>query len=124
MAGYATGTSNGPNEEEEEKNVEGNRKQPATNPIGGSHGWEKGSVARARSERAGNLVGYVMGLGKKSLKSMKKKKTQQGTTNSWKGTLSGEIMAGETKMLQRLPHTRWGFTEEQQEDLQNRRLRC
>ena len=38
MAGYATGTANNPKEEEEEKTLEGNRKQPATNPIGGSRG--------------------------------------------------------------------------------------
>ena len=63
MAGYATGTENDPKEEEEEENLEGNRKQPATNPIGGSHGWEKESAARASSERAGNLVGYATGLG-------------------------------------------------------------
>ena len=41
MAGYVTGTANDPEEEEEEKNSEGNRKQLATNPIGGSRGWEK-----------------------------------------------------------------------------------
>ena len=40
----------------------GNCKQPATNPMGGSHGWREKTVARARSERAGNLAGYAMGL--------------------------------------------------------------
>ena len=62
MAGYATGTSNKPKEEEEEENAEGNRKQPATNPIGGSHSWAKESATRARSERAGNLAGYATGI--------------------------------------------------------------
>ena len=41
MAGYATGTANDPKEDKEEENTEGNCKQPATNPIGGSRGWEK-----------------------------------------------------------------------------------
>ena len=41
MDGYKTGTSNNPEEEKEEENLEGNRKQPETNPIGGSRGWEK-----------------------------------------------------------------------------------
>ena len=59
MARYNTGTENDPEEEEEEENLEGNHKQPATNPIGGSRGWEKESAARARSERAGNLAGYA-----------------------------------------------------------------
>ena len=63
MAGYATGTANEPKEEEEEENAEGNRKQLATNPIGGSHGWAKESAARARPERAGNLDGYATGIG-------------------------------------------------------------
>ena len=62
MSGYKTGTSNNTEEEEEEKNVEGNRKQPVTNPIGGSLSWEKESAARARSERAGNLSEYATGL--------------------------------------------------------------
>ena len=38
MVGYKTGTENDPMEEEEEENQEGNHKQLATNPIGGSHG--------------------------------------------------------------------------------------
>ena len=41
MAGYKTGTENDPEKKEEEENSEGNHKQPATNPIGGSRGWEK-----------------------------------------------------------------------------------
>ena len=41
MNGYKTGTENDPEEEEEEENLEGNRKQPATNPIEGSRGWGK-----------------------------------------------------------------------------------
>ena len=64
MAGYATGTSNDPEEEEEEENLEGNRKQPTNNPIGGSRGWEKEIVARSCSERVGNLAGYATGLAK------------------------------------------------------------
>ena len=55
---------------------------------------------------------------------MKKKKTRQGIANSRKGTLSGEIKAGKTKILRRRPQACWGFTEERQEDLQNRQLRC
>ena len=62
MAGYATGTATDPKEEEEEDNLEGNHKQPATNSIGGSCGWEKESAARTCSERAGNLAGYATGL--------------------------------------------------------------
>ena len=41
MAGYNNGTEIDSKEEEEEENLEGNCKQPATNPIGGSRGWEK-----------------------------------------------------------------------------------
>ena len=41
MSGYVTVTSKNTEEEEEEVNAEGNRRQPATNPIGGSCGWEK-----------------------------------------------------------------------------------
>ena len=62
MAGYVTVKTNDPEEEEEEENLEGNRKQPATNPIGGSRGWGKESAARACSERVGNLAGYATGL--------------------------------------------------------------
>ena len=62
MARYKTGTENYPEEEEEEEKLEGNCKQPETNPIGGSRGWEKESAVRARSERAGNLAGYETGL--------------------------------------------------------------
>ena len=61
MAGYALGTSKDPEDEEEEENTEGNCKQPATNPIGVSHGWEKEIVARERSEREGNLAGFERG---------------------------------------------------------------
>ena len=61
MAGYATVTMNEPKEEEEE-NVEGNCKQPERNPVGGSHVWEKEIVARACSERAGNLARYTTGM--------------------------------------------------------------
>ena len=59
MAGYATETTNDPEEEEEEENLDRNCKQPATNTIGGSCGWEKEITVRARSERAGNLAGYA-----------------------------------------------------------------
>ena len=38
MSGYKTGIENYPEEEEEEVNLEGNRKQLETNPIRGSHG--------------------------------------------------------------------------------------
>ena len=38
MTGYKTGKATNPKEEEEEEILEGNRKQPATNPIGGSRG--------------------------------------------------------------------------------------
>ena len=62
MAGYTMGIANNPGEEEEEENLEGNRKQPETNPIGGSRGCEKEIVAKARSERVGNLAGYATGL--------------------------------------------------------------
>ena len=62
MAGYKTVTEKNSKEEEEEENLEGNCKQPATNPIGGSHSWEKENAARERSERAGNLDGYATGL--------------------------------------------------------------
>ena len=48
-------TENKPEEEEEEEN-------PATNPVRGIHGWAKENAARARSERAGNLSGYVIGI--------------------------------------------------------------
>ena len=65
MAGYATGTENCPEEEEEEENSEGNHKQPETNPIGGSCGWEKENAARAHSERAVNLAGYATVLSNK-----------------------------------------------------------
>ena len=65
MDGYKTRTANDPEEEEEEENLEGNHKQPATNPIGVSHSWEKESAARARSERVGNLDGYATGISNK-----------------------------------------------------------
>ena len=65
MAGYATGTANYPKEEEEEENSEGNCKEPATNSIGGSCGWEKESAERVHSERAGILAGYATGLANK-----------------------------------------------------------
>ena len=58
MAGYKTRTENDPEEEEEEENLEGNCKQPATNPIGGSRGWEKEMTARAFSEKRGDMAGY------------------------------------------------------------------
>ena len=41
MVRYKTGTENDPKEEEEEENLEGNRKQPATKPIRISCGWGK-----------------------------------------------------------------------------------
>ena len=62
MAGYKTGTEKYPKEEEEDENLEGNLKQPETNPIRGSCSWEKESEARARSEKGGNLDGYATGL--------------------------------------------------------------
>ena len=62
MAGYATGIANDLEEEEEEENLEGNCKQPETNHIGGSRGWEKEIAVRARLERAGKLAGYATGL--------------------------------------------------------------
>ena len=61
-AGYVTVKTNDPAEEEEEENLEGNHKQPATNPIGGSRGWGKESAARACSDSEGNLAGYAKGL--------------------------------------------------------------
>ena len=62
MDRYKTGTSNDPEEEEEEENPEGNLKQPKTNPIRGSRGWEKQSAARARSEKRGIMAGYATGI--------------------------------------------------------------
>ena len=59
---YKTRTAKDPEEEEEEENSEGNHKQTATNPIGGSHGWEKESAARSHSERAGKLAEYETGI--------------------------------------------------------------
>ena len=44
LAGHATGTANEREEDEEEENAAGNRKQPARNPVGGGHGWEKESA--------------------------------------------------------------------------------
>ena len=41
LNGYATGMANEPEEDEEEENAAGNRKQPARNPVRGSHGWGK-----------------------------------------------------------------------------------
>ena len=38
MAGYVTGTVKEHKDEEEEENAEWNHKQPARNPVGGSHG--------------------------------------------------------------------------------------
>ena len=58
MAGYKTVTENDSEEEEEEENPEGNCKQPAMNPIGGSRVWEKEITARARSKQRGNLAEY------------------------------------------------------------------
>ena len=60
MDGYATGMANDPVDEEEEENAEGNCKQPASNPVGGSHGWSKENAERARLKRAGNLAGYAI----------------------------------------------------------------
>ena len=65
MAGYKTRTENNPEEVEEEENLEGNHKQPETNPIGGSRGWEKEIAVRARSKKRGNLAGYAMGISNK-----------------------------------------------------------
>ena len=73
MDGYATGTANDPEEEEEGENLEGNLKQPATNPIGGSRSWEKENATRERSERAGNLDGYATGLTNKPAEEEEKK---------------------------------------------------
>ena len=61
MVEYKTGRENNPEEEEEEGNLEGNRKQPETDPIGGSRSWEKESAARALSEKAEDLDGYATG---------------------------------------------------------------
>ena len=41
LSGYATGAANDPKEDEEEENAADNCKQPARNPVGGSHGWGK-----------------------------------------------------------------------------------
>ena len=65
MAGYATVTSNKPEEQEEEENTEGNFNHPEMNPIRGSRGREKENAARVRPERAGNLAQYATGLAKK-----------------------------------------------------------
>ena len=61
LAGYATGMANDPKEDKEEENMAGNCKQPARNPVGGSHGWAEESVTRACSQRAGNLARYATG---------------------------------------------------------------
>ena len=61
MAGYATGMTNKPEEDEEEENAAGNCKQTARNPVGGSHGRSEERAARARSQRAGNLYGCGVG---------------------------------------------------------------
>ena len=122
MAGYATGTANNTTEEEEEENAEGNRNQPARNPVGGSHGWAKESTARARSERAGTWPGMKQGW-QMSPRRMKKNNMRQEIVSSRKGTLSGEVTAGEMKMRRRRPQSSWGLPEERQEDLQNRQLR-
>ena len=39
LPGYATGTANKPEEDDEEENAAGNRKQPARKPVRGSHAW-------------------------------------------------------------------------------------
>ena len=44
-----------------------------------------------------------------SLRRMKKRKTRQEIASSRRGTLSGKVTAGETKMRQRRPNACWGF---------------
>ena len=61
LAGYAVGTANEPKEDKEEENASGNCKKPARNPVGGSHGWEEESAARAHLQMAGNLAIYATG---------------------------------------------------------------
>ena len=39
LAEYKTGKANNPKEDGEEEKAVENRKQPARNPVGGSHGW-------------------------------------------------------------------------------------
>ena len=61
MSGYKTGTENDPEQEQEEENSEGNCKQPATNPIGGSRGWEKEIATRERLEKGETWPGMQRG---------------------------------------------------------------
>ena len=96
MAVYNNGTSSDPEEEEEEKNSEGDSKQPETNPIGGNHGWEKESAARACSERVGNLAGIQWNY-LTSQKRRKKKHTQRGIEKSRQGNFSGERKTEKSK---------------------------
>ena len=57
----------------------------------------KTNVARERSERAGTWP--VIQQGWQTIpRRIKKKNMQQGISSSWKGTLSGEVTAGEMKM--------------------------
>ena len=58
------GVVNDPEEEEEEENVTGNRTQPARNPVGGSHGWEKEN-APASSPITQGFPGGAAGILKK-----------------------------------------------------------
>ena len=61
LDGYVTGTANEPEDDEEEGNAAGNRKQTGRNPVGGSNDWAEESAARACSQRVGNLDGYATG---------------------------------------------------------------
>ena len=56
-----TGTENEPNEDDNEENVAGNRKQPARNPVVGSHGRAEESAVRSHLQRVGNLAGCATG---------------------------------------------------------------
>ena len=65
MTGYKTETENDPEEEEGEKNLKENRKDPATYPIGRSCGWEKINRGEGTPKKSGNLGGYTTGLSNK-----------------------------------------------------------
>ena len=61
MARYVMGTVNDPKEEEEENNAEGNRKQPATNPVGEVTSGQKKPRQLHDQKGRGNWLGMQWG---------------------------------------------------------------
>ena len=114
--GYTTGTAIGPEEDEEEENAAGKLQAAGKEHRRGEVTAGQNRARRGHPHR-GRVTWSVMQWVRLTIpRRIKERNIRQGIAGGWRGTLSGEVTDGNTKMFRRRSHTRWGFQGKRRED--------